>query len=85
MTEAAPIAIGAALEALVSARHVTLIRFVLFDLQTLRAYERAAQKLSTSNTTHFRMETLKPLTKSPHQASKEIHEKKSDGRQLEDV
>lgn len=59
VTEAAPIAIGAALEALVSARHVTLIRFVLFDLQTLRAYERAAQKLSTSRAlTHCRMETV---------------------------
>ena len=59
VTEAAPIAIAAAMEALISAGHVTLIRFVLFDLSTLRAYERAAQKLSTSNaSTHFRLETV---------------------------
>lgn len=59
VTEAAPIAIAAAMEALISAGHVTLIRFVLFDLSSLRAYERAAQKLSTSNaSTHFRLETV---------------------------
>jgi O-acetyl-ADP-ribose deacetylase len=59
VTEAAPIAIAAAMEALISAGHVALIRFVLFDLSTLRAYERAAQKLFTSNaSTHFRLETV---------------------------
>jgi O-acetyl-ADP-ribose deacetylase (regulator of RNase III) len=59
VTEAGPIAVTAALEALISTSHVTLIRFVLFDLSTLRAYDHAAQKLSTSNAlTHFRMETV---------------------------
>ncbi len=58
VTEAAPIAIAAAVEALGTIRHLTLIRFVLFDLKTLRAYERAAQKLSTSDTMHFRTETV---------------------------
>ena len=57
--EAAPIAISAALEALASTKHLTLIRFVLFDISTLRAYERAARKLSQSNTTvPFRVEPL---------------------------
>lgn len=50
VAEAAPIAISAALEALASAKNVAVIRFVLFDLSTMRAYERAAQKLLTSNT-----------------------------------
>jgi O-acetyl-ADP-ribose deacetylase len=58
VTEAAPIALIAAIEAVASTRHVTLIRFVLFDLQTLHAYERAAQKLSALDTMHFRMEIL---------------------------
>ncbi|MGA8433005.1 MAG: O-acetyl-ADP-ribose deacetylase [Candidatus Sulfotelmatobacter sp.] len=59
VTEAAPIAIAAAMEALISAGHVTLIRFVLFDLSSLRAYDHAAQKLCTSNaSTHFRLETV---------------------------
>ncbi len=43
VVEAAPIAISTAIEALNSARHLTLIRFILFDVSTLRAYERAAQ------------------------------------------
>ena len=57
--DAAPIAITAVLGAVASASHVALIRFVLFDLSTVRVYERAAQKLSTSDTpTHFRIETV---------------------------
>jgi O-acetyl-ADP-ribose deacetylase len=59
VADAAPIAITAALGAVASASCVALIRFVLFDLSTVRAYERAAQKLSTSDApTHFRMETV---------------------------
>lgn len=49
VAEAAPIALSAALEALAAAKHLALIRFVLFDVSTLRAYERAAQKLSQPN------------------------------------
>src|SRR3984957_11870048 len=45
VTEAAPIAISAAIEALVGAQQVTVCRFVLFDVSTVRAYERAAEKL----------------------------------------
>ena len=51
VTEAAPIAISTVLDALVSAEHMTLGRFVLFDVSTVRAYERAAEKLHRSNTT----------------------------------
>jgi O-acetyl-ADP-ribose deacetylase (regulator of RNase III) len=61
VTEAAPIAISAILDALASASHLTLIRFVLFDLSTLRAYERAAQKLHSLNTAvAFRIEKTNP-------------------------
>jgi O-acetyl-ADP-ribose deacetylase (regulator of RNase III) len=49
-SEAAPIAVSCAIEELPSLRHVLTIRFVLFDIRTLRAYERAAEKLSLSNT-----------------------------------
>ncbi len=49
VTEAAPVAITAVIEALGEARHVNLCRFVLFDVSTARAFERAAQKLSSSN------------------------------------
>ena len=57
VTEAAPIAISATLDALKSAQHMTLCRFVLFDVSTVRAYERAAERLHRSNTTSpFRIE-----------------------------
>ena len=49
-TEAAPIAIAATVEALAIAKHVTLCRFVLFDIATRRAFERAAEKLHRLNT-----------------------------------
>jgi len=56
-TEAAPIAIAATIEALASAKHVKKCRFVLFDISTVRAYQRAAEKLHRSNTTSpFRIE-----------------------------
>lgn len=55
VSEAAPIAISSAADALASAKHVTRCRFVLFDLATLRAYERAAEKLS-NRASQFRIE-----------------------------
>jgi O-acetyl-ADP-ribose deacetylase (regulator of RNase III) len=51
VAEAASIAISATLEALASAKYVTKCRFVLFDISTVRAYERAAEKLGRLNTT----------------------------------
>jgi O-acetyl-ADP-ribose deacetylase (regulator of RNase III) len=57
VADAAPIAISATIEALSSARNVTLCRFVLFDLSTRRAYEYAAEELHRLNTTpSFRIE-----------------------------
>lgn len=57
VAEAAPIAISATLDALASAKHVSLCRFVLFDVSTVRAYRRAAEKLERLNTTSpFRIE-----------------------------
>lgn len=59
--EAAPIAISSTLDALTSATYVTQCRFVLFDLSTLRAYERAAEKLHRLNaTSSFRIEKAIP-------------------------
>jgi O-acetyl-ADP-ribose deacetylase len=49
INEAAPVAVSAAAEALTWVKQVTLCRFVLFDESTLRAYETAAEKLSTTN------------------------------------
>jgi len=55
--EAAPIAISATLEALSGAKHVRLCRFVLFDVSTVRVYQRAAEQLHRSNATSpFRIE-----------------------------
>ena len=50
VTEAAPIAISATIEALASAKHVTLCKFVLFDISTVRAFQRAAEKLERLDT-----------------------------------
>jgi O-acetyl-ADP-ribose deacetylase (regulator of RNase III) len=44
VSPAAMIAISSTLEALASAKHVNKVRFVLFDLATLNAYTRAAQR-----------------------------------------
>jgi O-acetyl-ADP-ribose deacetylase (regulator of RNase III) len=61
VTEAAPTAISATVQALASAKHVTLCRFVLFDISTVRAYQRAAEKLHLSNITFpFRIEKAHP-------------------------
>ena len=49
VSEAAPIAIAVAVEALGAARHLKLIRFVLFDVSTLKGYTRAAEKFANSN------------------------------------
>ena len=57
VAEAAPIAISSTLDALASAKYVTLCRFVLFDISTVRAYQRAAEKLERLNATSpFRIE-----------------------------
>jgi O-acetyl-ADP-ribose deacetylase (regulator of RNase III) len=56
-SEAAPIAITAAIEALASAKHLKKCRFILFDLSTVHAYRRAAEKLHRSNVASpFRIE-----------------------------
>lgn len=44
VSEAASIAISAVAEALAAAAHVSTVRFVLFDIATLKAYTRAAEK-----------------------------------------
>jgi len=55
VSEAAPVAISSSADALASAKRLSKCRFVLFDVVTLRAYERAAEKLSTA-TSLFKME-----------------------------
>src|ERR1700728_678592 len=50
VTEAAPIAISATVQALASAKHVKLCKFVLFDISTVRAFQRAAEKLERLHT-----------------------------------
>ncbi len=55
--EAAPIAISSSVAALAAATHVMLVRFVLFDISTLKAFTRAAEKLVQSNSAFsFRLE-----------------------------
>jgi O-acetyl-ADP-ribose deacetylase (regulator of RNase III) len=49
LAEAAPVAISAAVEALTAAHHVSLIRFVLFNAGTFRAYKQAAEHFIHSN------------------------------------
>jgi O-acetyl-ADP-ribose deacetylase (regulator of RNase III) len=56
VTEAAPIAMTAALDALWAAKYVALCRFVLFDISTARAYQRAAEKIRRSNAFQFKIE-----------------------------
>ncbi len=50
VSEAAPIAVSAAITELSSVHHVIKVRFVLFDGASLRAYVGAAETLSDSNT-----------------------------------
>lgn len=47
--EAAPIALSSTADALTQAKNVEICRFVLFDVGTVRAFERAAEKLQKSN------------------------------------
>ncbi|MGA9964648.1 MAG: macro domain-containing protein, partial [Terriglobales bacterium] len=46
---AASIAISSTVEALASTNHVSRVRFVLFDVATLRTYTRAAEQLQNLN------------------------------------
>jgi len=46
--EAAEVAVSAVVRALISATHLTLARFVLFDISTLNAYVRAFERLHKS-------------------------------------
>lgn len=57
ISQAAPVAISSTIEALASANHVKQVRFVLFDIATLRAYMRAADKLQKQDSSlHFGIE-----------------------------
>jgi O-acetyl-ADP-ribose deacetylase len=58
VNEAAPVALSAAVEALASSRHVKLCRFVLFDVSTVRAFERAAEKLQSNSHVPFTLEKV---------------------------
>jgi O-acetyl-ADP-ribose deacetylase len=57
VNEAAPIALASAAQALGWAKHVTVCRFVLFDVSTARAFERAAEKLAGGDS-QFRIEKV---------------------------
>jgi O-acetyl-ADP-ribose deacetylase (regulator of RNase III) len=50
MDEAAKVAVSATVDALRSTTHLVNIRFVLFDLSTLRAYANAAENLRDPTT-----------------------------------
>jgi O-acetyl-ADP-ribose deacetylase len=50
INHAAPIAISATIEALAAAKNVALCRFILFDISSVRTYERIAKKLHSSST-----------------------------------
>ena len=57
VSDAAPIAVSTTVESLATAKHVRLCRFLLFDISTVRAYQRAAETLHRLNTTSpFRIE-----------------------------
>ncbi|MGA8762647.1 MAG: O-acetyl-ADP-ribose deacetylase [Candidatus Sulfotelmatobacter sp.] len=57
--EAASVAISSTLAVLACTRHVTAVRFVLFDIATLRAYTRVAENLKHLNTASpFRIEKV---------------------------
>jgi O-acetyl-ADP-ribose deacetylase len=49
VSEASIVAVSSTIEALAAASHVSTVRFVLFEVATLRAYERAAEKLGSLN------------------------------------
>lgn len=50
VSQAAPVAIAATIDALRSANHVGRVRFVLFDVATLQTYIKAAEKFRSSCT-----------------------------------
>lgn len=52
VSEAAPIAISSTIEALAAAKRVRNVRFVLFDISSLKAYVRAAEEICSSNSVH---------------------------------
>jgi O-acetyl-ADP-ribose deacetylase len=54
--EAAPVAISSTLESLAASSHLNKVRFVLFDVSTLQAYVRAAEKLRGSSSISFQIE-----------------------------
>jgi O-acetyl-ADP-ribose deacetylase len=56
VNEAAPVALSSTVDALASSKHVKLCRFVLFDAPTLRAFERAAEKLQSTSQLLFTLE-----------------------------
>jgi O-acetyl-ADP-ribose deacetylase (regulator of RNase III) len=57
VTEAAPTAISATVEALIVTTHVSLVRFVLFDVAALQVYLGAAERLpQAENRFAFRIE-----------------------------
>jgi O-acetyl-ADP-ribose deacetylase (regulator of RNase III) len=49
VTEAAGIAVATTVDAVSSAQHVRQVRFVLFDVSTLNAYVRAAERFRRAN------------------------------------
>ncbi|MGC1371760.1 MAG: O-acetyl-ADP-ribose deacetylase [Candidatus Sulfotelmatobacter sp.] len=49
VTEAAAIAVSSTAEAIAFAKHVSVIRFVLFDVATLREYSQAGEKFAQTN------------------------------------
>jgi O-acetyl-ADP-ribose deacetylase len=60
VTEAASIAVAAAVDALATATHIRNLRFVLFDVKTRDAYVRAAEKLHRNSAVQFKIETISP-------------------------
>lgn len=70
--EAASIAVSSTMEALDSAKSVNRVRFVLFDVATLRTYTRAAEKLQNPNSV------------SSYIIEKGPYENQADGSELED-
>jgi O-acetyl-ADP-ribose deacetylase (regulator of RNase III) len=59
--EAAPVALSAVLDSLRFTTHVATVRFVLFDLETLRAYVNVAEKLSDpDHSFSYKFETTPP-------------------------
>ena len=59
VTDAARIAASSAVKTLAAANHVSMVRFVLFDVATLKTYLRAAEELSRSGAASpFRIEKV---------------------------